>query len=408
MKFIATVVIGVVLLQLVGCAGPPPLVSGAPDAATLDDRPLSVRMDDSASRGLGFLITHQNADGSWGSFESARPGEIYLDTVASHRAFGVATSALCVMSLIEPSKSIVDAREAIDRGIEYLITTPAVGRATGQTFYDTWTHTYLLQVLSMLLVDERFADRAETIRSIAQREADILRQQQGANGGFGYYDFGHSLQTPTGDLSTSFNTAAVLIAAWHASEAGIELDPGLVPDALFALERMRLPSGAYAYGTYNELHPGALYNRVKGSLGRSQPCNLALALYGRPMDLATLRQGLENLKEEHRFILIGKGRPYPHEAWYSTAGYYYLFGHYYAGRVLNRLADPDRAAYAAWLAGSMIELQDPDGAWFDFPLYGYHKCYGAAYGLLTLQECEKGLRPEQAPYRETVMAQTKP
>lgn len=38
-------------------------------------------------RGVRWLIDHQNPDGSWGSFESARPMEIYLGTVASHRAF---------------------------------------------------------------------------------------------------------------------------------------------------------------------------------------------------------------------------------------------------------------------------------------------------------------------------------
>jgi hypothetical protein len=355
------------------------------------DGALRERVERSWTRGADFLVKRQNADGSWGSFESARPGEIYLDTVASHRAFGVATSALCVMALIEPSRHSVDAMETLQRGVAYLLATPPVGRASGQTFYDTWTHTYLLQAASMLIADDRFATRAEELRALAQRELGILRAQQGADGGFGYYDFGHSLPTPTGDLSTSFNTAAVLVAAQDAQAAGIEVDPALISDALAALERLRLPSGAYAYGTYTQLAPTAVYNRVKGSLGRSQPCNLALWLHQRGVDESHMRQGLENLRDEHHFILIGKGRPYPHEAWYATAGYYYLFGHYYAGRVVNQMPSSDRQAYAAWLADVMVKLQDADGAWFDFPLYGYHKCYGAAFGVLTLTECRRTL-----------------
>jgi hypothetical protein len=127
---------------------------------------------------------------------------------------------------------------------------------------------------------------------------------------------------------------------------------------------------------------------VKGSLGRSQSCNLALWTYRRDITLDDLQKGLENLRREHHFIEIGKGRPQPHEAWYFTAGYYFLFGHYYASRVINELQDSSaREDYRKWLAATMVRLQDPDGSWFDFPLYGYHKCYGAAFGLLTLQHC---------------------
>jgi hypothetical protein len=141
------------------------------------------------------------------------------------------------------------------------------------------------------------------------------------------------------------------------------------------------------YGTYADLRPAVLFNRVKGSLGRSQPCNLALSLYGRDISRADLLAGVKALKDEHRFIEIGKDRPYPHEAWYYTAGYYFLFGHYYAARVLERVGPAERSAYQSWLAATMARLQDPDGSWFDFPFYGYHKQYGTAFAVMTLQSC---------------------
>ena len=76
------------------------------------------------ARGVAFLVEHQSADGSWGTFESQRTGEIYLGTVASLRAFGQATSALCVLALQEPARRDPAARAALTRGLEHLITTP--------------------------------------------------------------------------------------------------------------------------------------------------------------------------------------------------------------------------------------------------------------------------------------------
>jgi hypothetical protein len=333
----------------------------------------------------------QNEDGSWGSFVSARPGEIYLDNLSSHRAFRDATSALCVMALQEPSRESSKAAAALERGIQFLLTAPPTGRASGGTFYDTWAHTYLVQALARLHADDRFASRRQNIAEVAQRELHLLAERQGLEGGWGYYDFSYTLKSPSGDMSTSFNTAAALIALLEAQRAGFDVKTEMIDSALKCLQRLRLPSGAYVYGTYAQLNPQADYNKVKGSLGRSQPCNLALWLYKRDITRDQLRAGLNNLRHEHHFIEIGKGRPYPHEAWYFTAGYYFMFGHYYAGLVINELEDADRGEFAQWLQHTMVRLQDPDGSWFDFPLYGYHKCYGAAFGLLALQACDAAM-----------------
>jgi hypothetical protein len=34
--------------------------------------------------------------------------------------------------------------------------------------------------------------------------------------------------------------------------------------------------------------------------------------------------------------------------------------------------------------------QEPEGCWFDYPLYSYHKPYGTAFALLALGACRKG------------------
>ena len=110
-------------------------------------------------------------------------------------------------------------------------------------------------------------------------------------------------------------------------------------------------------------------------------------MHGRDITRDELLSGARDFREHHHFIEIGKGRPYPHEAWYYTAGYYFLFGHYYASLVFNELDEAVRHDYAQWLARTMWRLQDPDGSWFDFPLFGYAKAYGTAYAILTLENC---------------------
>ena len=362
-----------VLVVLAGCASPVRTPVEAQQAA------------------VQWMVEHQNPDGSWGTIDAARPYQIYLDTQASHDAFGGATSALGVMSLIEAESDDPAVEAALRRGVDHLLTSPPIGKATGNTFYDIWAHTYILSAMCRLIDDERFTDDRDRIATVLQRELDILRQRQGADGGWGYYDFQYVLPNPSGNESTSFNTASVLLAVDEARDRGFEIDMDMVQDGINCVERMRLPSGAYVYGTYAQYRPQAPYNMVKGSLGRSQPCNLALHAWDRAISLAQMRTGVEALRDDHHYIEIGRGRKRPHEAYYSTSGYYYFYGHYYAGRVIEQLDEPDRITLATWLQDVMVDVQDPGGSWFDYPLYGYGHAYGTAYGILVLQACHRAL-----------------
>lgn len=341
-------------------------------------------------RGVDFLVRTQNADGSWGTFESSRPYEIYLGTVSSFRAFQMGTSALCCMALIEPSRGDLKVTETLGRGIRFLLSAEVTGRATGDTFYDTWAHVYLLQAVSELSRDPRFETLMSEFREIADRETGILERMQGGEGGWGYYDFGFALSKPSGNESTSFLTGAALLALREARESGFAVDDGVMKRGRQCLERLRLGDGAFIYGTYAQLGPEALYNRVKGSLGRTQAGNVGLISSGSSVvGVKELRLGLDNLFAQHHFISMGRGRPYPHEAWYYTAGYYFFFGHYYASRAIELLPEADRPRYWALLRDHLVPLQDPDGSFFDYPLYGYYKAYGTAYALMALQRASR-------------------
>ena len=39
----------------------------------------------------------------------------------------------------------------------------------------------------------------------------------------------------------------------------------------------------------------------------------------------------------------------------------------------------------------IIDVQDADGSWWDYPLYDYHQQYGTAYAIMTLHRCRRAL-----------------
>jgi len=47
-----------------------------------------------------------------------------------------------------------------------------------------------------------------------------------------------------------------------------------------------------------------------------------------------------------------------------------------------------RAPYQSMLAKLMIDRQEKNGSWWDYPLYNYHQQYGTAFALMTLKQCK--------------------
>ena len=64
---------------------------------------------------------------------------------------------------------------------------------------------------------------------------------------------------------------------------------------------------------------------------------LALLAAGEKIPEEKLTAGLDNFFRYHRFLDIARNRPIPHETFYYNSGYFYLFGHYYAARLIQKL-----------------------------------------------------------------------
>lgn len=340
-------------------------------------------MDAAVRNGVAFLLRTQHADGSWGESTVGRGYEVLADVPGSHQAFRVATSGLCVMALQNSGIREKGVEDAIRRGLKYLVRDGRVKRPNSMELYNVWAFGYGLRALSEALFRGTCPDLEESMRKVAGELVEALKIYQVPDGGWGYFDFSVGAYRPAGS-SMSFTTATEVISLYAAKRAGIQVPETMLGKALLSLHRARKESGSYLYGWYLRYYMGMGINKIKGSACRTSSCHLAQYLFNDRVSYGDLVKGVEDLIEHNRFCDIARKRPVPHETWYSNSGYFYLYGHYYASMVLQHLNREDQERLWPELKRLILRLQEPDGSWWDYPLYGYHKAYGTAYAVLTL------------------------
>jgi len=343
----------------------------------------------SIERGIDYLVKAQNPNGSWGSATRTKGLNIYAPVPGSHQAFRAAVTSLCISALCDIDSDRPDARSALERSEEWLIENlPAVRRATPDAIYNVWAHGYSIQALVRMSRRTTDPERQKVIRDLVEQQFDRLARYESVDGGWGYYDFDVGSKQPGGS-SISFVNAAILIALYEARDAGFEPPERLVQRAIDATERQRLPDFSYLYGEYLKWQPRRGINRPGGSLGRSQACNAALRLWGdETVTDEVIATWLQKLIDRNGWLDIGRKRPIPHEAWFQVAGYFFYFGHYYAGYEIDILPASERPPFQQGLARIILERQETDGSWWDFPFYDYHQPYGTAFALMTLIRCQ--------------------
>ncbi|HUF64018.1 MAG TPA: prenyltransferase/squalene oxidase repeat-containing protein [Verrucomicrobiales bacterium] len=343
------------------------------------------------SRGIHFLLADQNPNGSWGSATSTKGLNIYAPVPGAHHAFRAGVTALCISALMETGAARADpaVESALQRSEDWLLEhLPELRRANPTAIYNVWGHAYGLQALARLHVRaEGNSEKQAAIRDIAEQQIALLGRYESVDGGWGYYDFAVGSKQPAA-TSTSFVTAAVLVAFHEIQGIGVEIPQRLLDRGIASIHRQRKSDFTYAYGEYLKMTPMRGINRPGGSLGRSQACNIALRLWGdEAVTDEVLAEWLQRLVDRNGWLSIGRKRPVPHEAWFQVAGYFYYFGHYYAALCLEALPQTQAEPFRRQLAGLILPLQETDGSWWDYPLYAYHRPYGTAFALMTLQRC---------------------
>jgi len=337
-------------------------------------------------RAIAFLVGAQNPDGSWGSQSCETTMEMSF-SIETHYAWSVAAHGLATMALLG-ARETPARRAALDQAVRWLCNCRMTMRGSNWDNDAVWGWLYGSVAMVDIARDPRFA--TDSWRApVAQRGREFvgwLAKNQEPLGGFGYYDDPPYTRRPK--WGTSFSTASVLPALGLAQQLGWLEDGATRDRAAGYVRRCRLPNGAYEYDLtpVPRMNGGEHINDVKGSLGRIQACNWALRRSGDPgITDAVIEQGLEQFFANHRFLRIARMRPIPHEAYYYNAGYFYFFGHYYCGLVIELLPAERRERYREQLRPKILETQRPDGSFCDFLGSSYMVTASTAFAALGLQ-----------------------
>jgi len=350
-----------------------------------EDTPLPTPADivQAIGKGVAYLLSIQNQDGSWGSWD--RPAHEFWSNPYTHKAWIAATTGLGVMAMLDQTGNEA-ALAAADRGLDSLLSAETPKRPGDWDVDNTWGYVYSLDALATALGHPRYrgSAREPKLRAKAGECIAALAQYQTPSGGWGYYDFDTLAERPS--WATSFETAAAIVALAGAREQGLALPPDLFDAAVKALQRSRLANGAFDYNIEAVPYMGLEWiNNVKGSLSRIQAGHYALLRAGATnLPHEQVLWGLDQFFEHHRFLDIARQRVVPHEAYYYNSGYFYYFGHYYAARLLQLLPEAERTRYASRLAREIVKTQGQDGSMWDYYMNTYGPAYGTAFGVMTL------------------------
>jgi hypothetical protein len=350
---------------------------------------LERRAAEAYRRGLDFLLSRQNEDGSWGSHVpwAANFRDFGFGTTSRGANDGVRTActAIIATALLEhprpAPKSVTAVDASLDRAISELLKTDKIAYSHGECF-NTWGYGFKLAFLCDLFEDPRGAELHEEIRAAASVCIRGLARFQQADGGWNYY------ASPMGNgESMSFNTANFAAALAHAASLDFEVPDGMIDDAFAVLRRMRTIKGSLLYDA-RFIAPSMRSARVVNDLSsasRTAAVTEAFAVADR-LHPGEMERALEIFDEGENWLEDGRKHIQPHAGVHQIAGYFFFYGYRYHTLLLQRLGDEvarERWDRNAW---TMIRTQEEDGGWWDTPAADYGDKWGTGFALLVLQD----------------------
>lgn len=353
-------------------------------------QPQEVTPEEALESGVRWLIENQEPNGAFGSHRSPRPIEVFCSPPGSQQAFRIGTTGLSLCALLRAPVERDEAwQQAVDRGYEHLLEFYDVKRQSGIEHYNVWAFGYGLQAIGERLQGGAPEDQTDALRAAAEHLVRKVGDYQALDGGWGYLSlFGYQTHPPAA-TSMSFTTATILIGLERVQQAGIDVPQETIDRAVRSIERCRTPRGDYTYGPLWSRTGGGGTLDEAGPACRTPVCLEAIRRCGVSVETQEFERALRVLCiDQARFQELSLYRPIPHESWYQISGYFYLYGYAYAAETLHHLSGRNRDRFADALVDCVMVTRQPDGSFWDYPLYSYHKPYGTAFAVIALSEVE--------------------
>jgi len=168
-------------------------------------------LERSITKGVDFLVSHQNKNGSWGGPTRTKGLNIFAPLPDGHQAFHTASSALALHGLLETRDQRPEVLAAIDKGEKWLLEVlPKTRSIDPHATYNIWAHAYGLRALASLYRYHDDPAKREIYKQQAEIQVAKLKCYEDINGGFGYLDFKQNTVRPSG-MPTCFTTATALL-----------------------------------------------------------------------------------------------------------------------------------------------------------------------------------------------------
>lgn len=297
-------------------------------------------LDQSITRGLAFLASQQNDDGSFGDGAWGR---------------GVAVTALAGLAFMADGHMPGRGRygEQVRRAMEYVLSRSgesgllADDQAPSPMYGHGFAALFLGEIYGMSGGDEALQERLHEALVKAVR---LIERSQNEEGGWRY-------NPVPNDADTSVTICQVM-ALRSARNAGIEVSGLVIDRAVEYVKACQNPDGGFRY----QARPGS-------SAWPRSAAGVATLFYAGEFRDEAIDPGVQYLIRE---ALPGQG---------MRRGYFY-YGHYYAVQAMY-LAGGD--AWRLWWPAArkeLIDLQDANGAWPDRTV---GTAYGTAMALIVLQ-----------------------
>ena len=357
-RFVSTVVLVLFIPLALGVPMGASEARAGQDSARAPERPMDAKLVDKARlsihRGLQYLKSRQNADGSWTDKIGRKVHYDYRGKPGKH--VGV-TALACIAFLAGGSlPGVGEYGDQVEKGLQYILK-----QVQGNGFItDNESRMYSHAFATLFLAEVYGMTGMSDVRSALKRSIGLIVQAQNEQGGWRY-------QPGANDADMSITVCQVM-ALRAAHNAGIHVPKGTIDNAI-----------RYVRDSYNPSYKAFAYQAEAGVGHGRQPSRISFALTAAGLTALYGAGVYDDPMIESGLFYLKDSLPSKYDA---STNFDYYYGMYYATQAAFQRGGKYWASWHPQVWNDLIYLQEErTGAWTD--LVGSN--YGTAMACIVLQ-----------------------